>query len=136
MDAVLEVLEYENIDRIWIERRETTERNGRQNCSKARFELHVVRSGSSGGAYRDTVDHLSKSEREVTGLVFALAGYLVHDVHETLPYILLDSMEAIDSNRIAAVVEYLQEYADYLVVAHLPEDAETVSTDHSTAPTI
>jgi len=29
---------------------------------------------------------LSESEREVTGLVFALAGYLVHDVHETVPF--------------------------------------------------
>lgn len=136
MAAVLDVLGYDNIDRIWIERRETEVREGRRKVSQTRFDLHVVRSGDDGSAYRDTVDHLSESEREVTGLVFALAGYLVHEVHETLPFILLDSLEAIDSDRIAALVEYLQEYAGYLVVALLPEDAAALAEDHATVESI
>jgi len=82
---------------------------------RTRFDLHIVRSSPDGTAYEDTVDHLSESEREVTGLVFALAGYLVHDVHETVPFILLDSLEAIDSDRIARVVDYFRTHADYLV---------------------
>lgn len=136
MAAVLDVLEYDNIERIWIERRETEVREGRRKVSQTRFDLHVVRSGPDGSAYRDTVDHLSESEREVTGLVFALAGYLVHDVHETVPFIVLDSLEAIDSDRIAAIVEYLREYAEYLVVALLPEDASALSDDHTTVESI
>lgn len=136
MASVLEILDYANIDRIWIERRETEVREGRRKVEKTRFDLHVVRSGPDGSAYRDTVDHLSESEREVTGLVFALAGYLVHDVHETLPFILLDSLEAIDSDRIAAVVDYLREYADYLVAALLPEDAAAITGDHTTIESI
>lgn len=136
MAAVLDVLGYDNIDRIWIERREAEVREGRRKVSRARFDLHVVRSGDDGSAYRDTVDHLSESEREVTGLVFALAGYLVHDVYETLPFIVLDSLEAIDSDRIAAMVEYLREYAGYLVVALLPEDAAAIDTDHHTVESI
>lgn len=68
-------------------------------------------------------DHLSESEREVTGLTFALAGYLVHDVHETVPFMLLDSLEAIDSNRLADLVTHFSEYVQFLVVALLPEDA-------------
>jgi hypothetical protein len=55
--------------------------------------------------------------------VFALAGYVVHDVYQTLPFMLLDSLEAIDSDRIATLIEYFEEYATYLVVALLPEDA-------------
>lgn len=39
--------------------------------------------------------HLSENEREVVGLVFALSGYLVHDVHEQCPFILLDLLEAL-----------------------------------------
>ncbi|GAB3419151.1 AAA family ATPase [Haloparvum alkalitolerans] len=136
MASVLEILDYDNIDRIWIERRETEVREGRRKVEKTRFDLHVVRSGPDGSAYRDTVDHLSESEREVTGLVFALAGYLVHDVHETVPFILLDSLEAIDSDRIAAVVDYLREYADYLVAALLPEDAAAITGDHTTIESI
>jgi hypothetical protein len=36
---------------------------------------------------------------------------------------LLDSLEAIDADRIAALVEYLTGYTGYLFVALLPEDA-------------
>jgi len=76
------------------------------------------------------VEHLSESEREVTGLVFALSGYLAHEVYETVPIVLLDSVEAIDSDRIAALVEYLEEYCEYLLVALLPEDAAALDDDY------
>lgn len=65
---------------------------GRRKVAKSQFDLHIVRSTESGTTYEDTVDNLSESEREVTGLMFALAGYLVHDIHETVPFMLLDSM--------------------------------------------
>ena len=123
MDEVLELLEYANLERIWIERVEREVREGRRKVAKRTFELHVVRTAESGTAYEDTVDHLSESEREVTGLVFALAGYLAHEVYEAVPFILLDSLEAVDSERIAALVEYLVDYTGYLLVALLPGDA-------------
>ena len=131
METVLDILEYENLDRIWIERRETQVREGRRKVTRTRFDLHIVRSSPDGTAYEDTVDHLSESEREVTGLVFALAGYLVHDVHETVPFVLLDSLEAIDSDRIARVVDYFRDNADYLVAALLPEDAAALPDDYA-----
>ncbi|MFB6073772.1 MAG: archaea-specific SMC-related protein [Haloarculaceae archaeon] len=123
MADVLDVLDYDNIERIWIERRERDD--------GSEFSLHVVRITEGGESFEDTVDHLSESEREVTGLVFALAGYLVYDVHEVLPFMLLDSLEAIDSDRIAALVEYFSDYVDYLVVALLPEDAAAVDDRHA-----
>ena len=58
--------------------------------------------------------------------MFALAGYLVHEVYETVPFMLLDSLEAIDSERIADLVEYVADYAEFLVVALLPEDARAL----------
>ena len=131
METVLNILEYENIDRIWIERRDVDVREGRRKVSQTKFDLHIIRSSPDGTAYEDTVDHLSESEREVTGLVFALAGYLVHDVHETIPFILLDSLEAIDSNRIARVVDYFQSHADYFVAALLPEDADALPDEYT-----
>ncbi|WP_096389874.1 archaea-specific SMC-related protein [Halopenitus persicus] len=126
MASVLEVLEYDNIERIWIERKTRNVREGRQKVTKSTFDLQIVRVAEDGATYRDTIDHLSESEREVIGLVFALAGYLVHEVYEELPVMLLDSLEAIDSDRIARVVDYFEEFADYLVVALLPEDADAV----------
>ena len=124
METVLELLDYENLDRIWIERVERQVREGRRKVDRSQFELHIVRTNESGTAYEDTVDHLSESEREVTGLVFALAGYLANEVYEMLPLIILDSLEAVDSDRIATLVEYFSEYAEYSVVALLPEDEQ------------
>ena len=94
------------------------------------FDLHVIRSIEEGTTYEDSVAHLSESEREVTGLVFALAGYLVHDLHESLPFVVIDSLEALDSDRIAALVEYFGEYAEYLIVALLPEDAAALGDEY------
>jgi chromosome segregation ATPase len=123
MDSLLELLGYRNLERIWLERTEREAREGRRKVQRSVFDLHVVRKSESGAVYEDTVEHLSESEREVTGLVFALAGYLAHEVHDTVPFILLDSLEAIDSERIATLVAHLEEYASYLLVALLPEDA-------------
>jgi chromosome segregation ATPase len=130
MEAILSLLEYENLDRIWIERLQREVKDGRRKAIQSVFELHIVRTTDSGTAYEDTVDHLSESEREVTGFVFALAGYLAHEVYEVLPFMLLDSLEAIDAERIAILIEYLTEYSEYLTVALLPEDAAALSDDY------
>ena len=130
MDNVLELLDYDNVERIWIERVQREVREGRRKVTKTVFELHVIRTSASGAAYEDTVDHLSESEREVTGLVFALAGYLAHEVYNTVPFVVLDSLEAIDSERIATLVEYLDDYTGYLLVALLPEDAAALSDEY------
>ena len=129
MEEVLSVLEYENVDRIWLERKRAEGRS-RGRAGGGSFDLHVVRTTDDGTAYEDTVAHLSESEREVTGLVFALAGYLVHEVYEEVPFVLLDSLEAIDAGRIAELIEYFADYAPYLVVALLPGDAEAVDDRH------
>jgi chromosome segregation ATPase len=130
MDTVLEILNYENLDRVWVERVETETQQGRRKVTTTEFRLHIVRSTEDGVAYEDEVEHLSESEREVTGLIFALAGYLAHDVYEEVPFMMLDSLEAIDADRIATLVDYISEYADHLVVALLPEDAAVLDDEY------
>ncbi len=130
MDTVLSIMEFENIERIWIERTQERVREGRRKVTQTVFDLHIVRSTDEGTMYEDAVENLSESERETTGLIFALAGYLVHDVYEEVPFMLLDSLEAIDADRIATLVEYFSDYAEYVVVALLPEDAAAVDADH------
>jgi predicted nucleic acid-binding Zn-ribbon protein len=130
MATVLDLLDYENLERIWIDRTKREVREGRRKSTKSVFDLHVIRSTESGTTYEDSIDHLSESEREVTGLVFALAGYLVHEVYDIVPFILLDSLEAIDSDRIAALIDYFSKSAGYLVAALLPEDAAAVDDMH------
>jgi len=115
MDEVLEQLQYDNIERVWLERH-----NRRGETS---FELHVVREDEGGSVYEDAVTHLSESEREVVGLVVSLAGYLAHDVARLVPLIILDSLEAIDAERIAELTEYFSGHTDFLILALLEEDA-------------
>lgn len=128
MASLLSLLDYTNLERIWLER--VSAAMGRPIEDRS-FELHVVRDSSSGESYEDIIAHLSESEREVAGLVVALAGYFVHDVHETVPFMILDSLEAIDADRIAALLDYFAEYVPYLVVALLPEDAQAVDDGYN-----
>lgn len=65
------------------------------NVSDGLFKRLGIKSGHT---YEGTVDTLSESEREVLGLVFALAGYLVHKVYEQFPFILLDLPEVSTPN--------------------------------------
>ncbi|SEH18199.1 AAA domain-containing protein [Natronorubrum sediminis] len=136
MENLLDVLGYGNLDRIWIDRTTQDVREGRRKVTRSSFDLKIVRSTDDGSAYEDTIDHLSESEREVTGLVFALAGYLVHDIYETVPFMLVDSLEAIDADRIGKLIEYFESYVPYLVVALLDEDAQAVDVEHNTVAKI
>lgn len=131
MSTVLNILAYDNLDRIWIEKREVKTREGRQKIDRTQFDLHIVRSAADGSAYEDVIEHLSESEREVTGLVFALAGYLVHDIGETVPFILLDSLEAIDSDRIARTIDYFSDHAEFLIAVLLTEDANALDDEYT-----
>jgi len=119
MEDLIQRLEYNNIARVWLER-QTADAE-----TDSSFELHIVREGEDGTVYEDTVDTLSESEREVIGLVVSLAGYLVHDVDQKVPFLILDSVEMIDGKRLAALLEYIDAETDveFLSVALLPKDA-------------
>ncbi len=122
MEEILDRLTYGNIERVWIERRVPSNQHG--SFDTGVFDLHIVRETDDGTAYEDTVATLSESEREVTGVIVTLAGYLVHNVAEYVPFILLDSVEAIDTQRLVELIEYIAHQTDaFLAVALLPEDA-------------
>jgi DNA repair ATPase RecN len=125
-DALVDALDYGNVTRVRLTRTTGTDRSG---ADVGTFDIRVVREGDE-GVFEDSPSNLSESEREVVGLVLALAGYLVHDVSERCPFLLLDSLEAIDAERIAELVEYFADHATYLVVALLEADASAVETAH------
>ncbi|WP_433634203.1 archaea-specific SMC-related protein [Halomicrococcus sp. NG-SE-24] len=120
MQQVIDRLAYENVERVWIER--LTGADGKTH-SRTDFELHVVRSTDDGAAYEDTIDTLSKSEREVVSLVVALAGYLAHEVATEIPIVVVDAVEMLDADRIRGLLTHFEQHADYVVAAVLPAEA-------------
>lgn len=123
MADVVDALGFDNLERVWVERRASeTADAGRADG----FALHVVRAGDDGTVYEDSLATLSASEREVVGIVLAAAGYLVHEVAETVPVILLDGLEALDADRIRSLLTYLSEHTRYLVATAHPEDREVL----------
>lgn len=136
MEDIIDILEYDNIARVWLERRQVERTEGRRTVEQSVFDLNVVREDDEGRVFTDRVEHLSESEREVVGLVVALAGYLAHEVYERVPFVLLDSLEAIDSERIAAVIDYFDDYAEYTIAALLPEDTAPAANLEETSTVI
>ena len=133
MAAVLAALEYDNIERIWLEATQESIDDSDRTVTERVFDLHIVRKTDDGTLYEDSVAHLSESERELVGLMVALSGYLVHDVQQKVPFMLLDSLEMIDGERLVALAEYLEQYVPYLVLVLLPDHAEAF-TAHESLP--
>ncbi|UPM44892.1 archaea-specific SMC-related protein [Halocatena salina] len=131
MQQVLDRLDYEKVERIWTERI-TSESDS---LSGTEFELHIVRSTEKGTVFEDVIENLSKSEREVIGLVVALAGYLAHDVVDELPFIIVDAVEMLDAMRIHSLLEYFNQYTDYVIMAVLPEEGKELEDAYSTIST-
>lgn len=130
MQQILDMLAYDRIERVWIERLSTG-----SGSTETEFEIHIVRSNDEGAAYEDTIDSLSKSEREVISLVVALTGYLAHDVADKLSIIIVDAVEMLDANRIEGLLEYFSQHAAYVVTAVLPEEAAELDDTYPTIST-
>lgn len=131
MEQVLDTLAYDAVERIWFERRAAEG----DSVSETSFELHVVRATEAGVAYDDTVESLSKSERAVVGLIVALAGYLVHDVGASIPFIIVDAVEMFDADRIRGLLDHFGDHAEYVVAAVLPEDGARLSETYDRVTT-
>ena len=125
IEEVLSELEFTGIERIWLEKQVKEVKEGRRKVEKPVFNLNIVRD-IDGTATGGELENLSESEREVTGLILALAGFIVYDVHDACSIMVLDSVEMIDATRLEKLLEYISEYIDYLVVAALPEDVDVI----------
>lgn len=130
MELVVDRLGFSNIERVWIEHTNSAGERKTSLDKAGQFELHIVRKRDSGTAYECKLEHLSESERTVVGLIFALTGYLVHDVADVCPVVILDSIEMVDAERVAAFLSILEELVDsrWNLIALLP-DHVTESTN-------
>lgn len=128
IEQVIDILGYENLKGIEIRDRKAKVREGRQTIEKTIFDLHITREGVD-GVYQGDLEQLSESETELVGLIIALSGYLVHDVGEICPVMILDSVDALDAKRLQRLLKYVGEHQEYLVAAVHPEDVEIFSAE-------
>lgn len=121
MDDLIPLLNYQNIEQVQITKKR---RHG-----ETAFDLELVRETADGAVMHDTLENLSESEREVVSIAFSLSGYLAHDIAEEMPFVLIDSIEMIDGQRINDLLTYFSDSAQYLLAALLEEDAAYVVDD-------
>jgi len=113
MEELLSTLAFEGIERIRLD---------------GSFSLVVAREMEE-TIHRDTSDNLAESERELVGLVLGLAGYLAYDLAEEVPVLLLDSLGAIDNERVEQLIEYFGGTAEFLIAAVTPDTSEAIGTE-------
>jgi len=80
------------------------------------FDLVIARDGRE-----VSIDALSEGERELIGLVAALAGYEAYDVADRVPVLVLDGLSGLADDNLHTLVDYLDGRAEYLVVTAHPE---------------
>ncbi|WP_435348588.1 archaea-specific SMC-related protein [Haloarchaeobius sp. HRN-SO-5] len=110
MDELLDVLGYERIERVWLD---------------GNFDLVIARE-EDGVTRQDSISNLSESEREMVGLVLALAGYVAYDVSEVVPVLMMDTLGAFDADRTADLLAYFADESSLLVTALLPDSAMAI----------
>lgn len=110
INELIEVLDYERIERIWLD---------------GEFNLVIARE-IDGAVHKDNVEHLSESEREMVGLMLALAGYVTYDLSGIVPVLLIDTLGAFDDERTADLVAYFADETPLLLTALLPGSASAV----------
>lgn len=91
------------------------------------FDLIVARNGRDVG-----LDALSEGERELLGIVTALAGFETYDVDERTPAILLDEVGALADENLSRLVDFLEERTRFLLVTTHPENSDF--EDHEISP--
>lgn len=128
MEEIIDRLGYDKIERVWIERKVKEVKEGRSKREKTFFDLNIARN-VDGVTTNEVIDNLSESEQTVTSLVFAFSGYLVHDVDDEFPIMMLDSVEMIDAQRLESLLDYMGDRVEYLVTTTLPEDTEVMDID-------
>lgn len=126
LSEILDVVDDDVIESVSIEQTEADVNPDRRDGLQFRIE----RRGRSGNLERVTLDELSEQEREFVGLAFSLAGYLVYNIYERVPFVLVDSPVAVDTDSVDALAELLSAYADYVVLSVNPDEVAALPGEY------
>ncbi len=87
-----------------------------------KFDLNVVRKSKAGAGYADmhSVKSLSKTEREVAGLILLLSGYRAFKVAEKYPLFIIDEISFMDMERLKEFINHIKETAQTIILTTIP----------------
>lgn len=87
-----------------------------------KFDLNVVRKSKAGAGYADmhSVKSLSKTEREVAGLILLLSGYRAFKVAEKYPLFIIDEISFMDPERLKEFINHIKETAQTIILTTIP----------------
>ncbi len=107
IETIYRKMEFKNIDKLIL---------------NDKFDLNVVRKKAGGGGYADThsVKSLSKTEREVAGIILLLSGYRAFKIAEKFPLFIVDEVSFMDARRLKEFVDYTKEMAQAVILATIP----------------
>lgn len=124
ISAVLDAIDPNAIEDVRVERRTDganrpdpdLDRGPDRYSDRARPELYVTPDAKTedGGV---PVDAVGGRRRDVAALVIRLAGYLVHDVEENVPFVLVEPPDGLADEAVARLIDYLSGVPEYLVVS-------------------
>ncbi len=85
------------------------------------FKFDVIRKGKTGG-YLDahSIRSLSKTEREVAGLILLLSGYRAFKIAEKFPLFVIDEISFMDPERLRTFVDHIKETAKAVILTTVP----------------
>ncbi len=87
-----------------------------------KFDLNVVRKSKAGAGYADmhSVKSLSKTEREVAGLILLLSGYRAFKVADKYPLFIVDEISFMDPERLKEFINHIKETAQAIILTTIP----------------
>ncbi len=87
-----------------------------------KFDLNVVRKSKAGAGYADmhSVKSLSKTEREVAGLILLLSGYRAFKIAEKYPFFIIDEISFMDPERLKEFINHIKETAQTIILTTIP----------------
>ncbi len=84
------------------------------------FNLRVIRLSKAGAGYTDTIKSLSKTEKEVAGLILLLSGYRAFKIEEKYPFFVIDEISFMDQQRLEIFVNHVKESARSIIIMAIP----------------
>lgn len=119
VDILLDIVDYDPIDRIWITQPEAATES--DPLTGPGHEVLAEEETQSGGDRVVPLGLLREADRDVVSLLVSLAGYIVYEVYEDQRVLLLDSLTALEPRQIESLVAYLAPLTDHVVVGLPPE---------------